>query len=75
MAQLDEHAQDMLEQLKEGYPDPTKDDTKRILEALTNIQNGLLQLVVDTSKATRKTRKRKPKSAEKLVEKPQVFKG
>ena len=41
MAQIDEHAQDMLEQLKEGYPIPTKDDTKRILEALTNIPNGM----------------------------------
>ncbi len=39
-----------------------------ILEALVNIQMAC-QLVVDTSKATRKTRKRKPKSAEKLVEK------
>jgi len=73
MAKLDEHAQDMLEQLKEGYSHLTKDDTKRILEALTNIQMAC-QLVVDTSKATRKTRKRKPKSAEKLVEKLKYLK-
>ena len=68
IAKMDEHAQDMLEQLKEGYAHLSKDDVKKILEALGNIQMAC-QLVVDTSKATRKTRKRKPKSAEKLVEK------
>jgi len=68
IAKMDEHAQDMLEQLKEAYAHLSKDDVKKILEALGNIQMAC-QLVVDTSKATRKTRKRKPKSAEKLVEK------
>jgi hypothetical protein len=68
IAKMDEHAQDMLAQLKEGYAHLSKDDVKTILEALGNIQMAC-QLVVDTSKATRKTRKRKPKSAEKLVEK------
>jgi len=72
-AKLDERAQDMLEQLKEGYSHLNKDDVKRILEALGNIQMAC-QLVVDTSKATRKTRKRKPKSAEKLVEKLKYLK-
>lgn len=73
IAKMDEHAQDMLEQLKEGYAHLNKDDVKKILEALNNIQTAC-QLVVDTSKATRKTRKRKPKSAEKLVEKLKYLK-
>ena len=73
IAKMDEHAQDMLEQLKEGYAHLSKDDVKKILEALNNIQMAC-QLVVDTSKATRKTRKRKPKSAEKLVEKLKFLK-
>ena len=68
IAKMDERALDMLEQLKEGYANLSKEDVKKILEALSNIQMAC-QLVVDTSKATRKTRKRKPKSAEKLVEK------
>ena len=68
IAKMDERAIDMLEQLKEGYAHLSKEDVKKILEALSNIQMAC-QLVVDTSKATRKTRKRKPKSAEKLVEK------
>tara|TARA_X000001036_G_C20681682_1_gene806131 strand:+ start:1442 stop:2749 length:1308 start_codon:yes stop_codon:yes gene_type:complete len=68
IAKMDERALDMLEQLKEGYAHLSKEDVKKILEALGNIQMAC-QLVVDTSKATRKTRKRKPKSAEKLVEK------
>ena len=68
IAKMDERALDMLEQLKEGYAHLSKEDVKKILEALGNMQMAC-QLVVDTSKATRKTRKRKPKSAEKLVEK------
>lgn len=68
IAKMTEHEQDMLEQLKEGYAHLSKEDVKKILEALGNVQMAC-QLVVDTSKATRKTRKRKPKSAEKLVEK------
>jgi len=73
IAKMDEHAQDMLQQLKEGYSHLSKDDVKKILEALENIQQAC-QLVVDTSKATRKTRARKPKSAEKLVEKLKYLK-
>ena len=73
IAKMDERAQDMLEQLKEGYSHLSKDDVKKILEALHNLQMAC-QLVVDTSKATRKTRKRKPKSAEKLVEKLKYLK-
>tara|TARA_R110001606_G_scaffold89230_3_gene200649 strand:+ start:492 stop:1799 length:1308 start_codon:yes stop_codon:yes gene_type:complete len=73
IAKMDEHAQDMLEQLKEAYAHLSKDDVKKILEALNNIQMSC-QLVVDTSKATRKTRKRKPKSADKLVEKLKFLK-
>jgi len=73
IAKMDEHAQDMLQQLKEGYSHLSKDDVKKILEALENIQQAC-QLVVDTSKATRKTRTRKPKSADKLVEKLKYLK-
>jgi len=73
IAKMDEHAQDMLEQLKEGYAHLKKEDVKKILEALGNLQMAC-QLVVDTSKAIRKTRKRKPKSADKLVEKLKYLK-
>ena len=63
--------QDMLEQLKEGYPIPTKDDTKRILEALTNIPNGLhSNLLLIQAKQHVRQGNVSPKSAEKLVEKP-----
>jgi hypothetical protein len=67
-SKLSEKDQDWAEQLKEAYSCYDKKDLKLKLEGLLNFK-GALDLVIAQSKATRKTRKRAPKSKEKLVAK------
>jgi hypothetical protein len=58
----------MWEQLKEGYAHLTKKDVQKYILALETLVEACV-FVVDTSKATRKPRKAKPRSADKVVEK------
>lgn len=68
MKKMDPKAVDLLEQLKEGYSHLTKQDVSNYVTALETLVDACM-LVVDASKATRKTRTPKPKSADKLVSK------
>ena len=65
---MDEKEADLWEQLKEGYSHTTKPQVKKAIEALEKIMDAC-DLIIETSKANRKTRKPKPKSADKLVAK------
>lgn len=67
-SKLSEKDQDWSEQLKEAYSCYDKKDLKLKLEGLSNFK-GALDLIIAQSNATRKTRKRAPKSKEKLVNK------
>jgi hypothetical protein len=58
----------MWAQLKEGYAHIKKKDIKNYTTAIEELQ-AALDYIIDTAKATRKTRKPKAKSATKLVEK------
>lgn len=62
------HNKDMLAQLREGYSHFTKKDAATYLTALETIV-GACDVVIDTSKATRKTRVKKPVAKEKLIAK------
>lgn len=64
----DEQKADEANQLREGYAHVKKADAKKWLEALENLM-GACDVVIDTSKATRKTRVKKAPSKEKLVAK------
>jgi len=64
----DEHKADMLQQLREGYSHLTKKDAAAYLEALETL-HGACNMVIDASKATRKTRIKKPIAKEKLISK------
>jgi hypothetical protein len=64
----DEHEKDMLAQLREGYAHLTKADAKAYLEALETLM-GACDVVIDSAKATRKPKVRKPIAKEKLVSK------
>jgi hypothetical protein len=68
LAKLSEREQDWAEQLKEAYLCYDKKAIKLKLEGLLNFK-GALELVIAEGKANRKTRKRAPKSKEKLVAK------
>jgi len=68
LAKMSEHDADMWEQLKEGYSHLTKKDVAKFIVALETLVEACV-FVVDTSKATRKPRKAKPRSADKVVEK------
>jgi hypothetical protein len=68
LKKMDEHTQDMWAQLKEGYAHIKKKDIKNYTTAIEELQ-AALDYIIDTAKATRKTRKPKAKSATKLVEK------
>ena len=68
MKKMDPKEVDLLEQLKEGYSHLTKQDVSNYVTALETLVDACT-LVVDASKATRKTRTPKPKSADKLVSK------
>lgn len=73
LKKMDEHEQDMWQQLKEGYSHLNKSDIKKYRTAIEDLRSAL-DFVIDTAKATRKPRKAKPKSATKLVEKLKFLK-
>jgi hypothetical protein len=64
----DEREKDYAEQLREGYKHLSKSDAQAYLTALETLA-GACSLVVDASKATRKTRIKKAPSKEKLIAK------
>ena len=64
----DEREKDYAQQLREGYAHLSKKDAKSYLEALENLV-GACDLVIESSKATRKPRVRKAPSVDKLVSK------
>ncbi len=68
LSKMDEKDADLWEQLKEGYAHLSKKDVQKFISALESLVEAC-NYVIDTSKATRKPRKSKPKSADKLVEK------
>ena len=63
-----EKEKDFAAQLQEAYEFTTKKELKNMLTALERLY-GACQVVIDSSKATRKPRKRKVYSADKLVSK------
>lgn len=68
LQKMDEKESDLWEQLKEGYSNITKAEVKQIIAALETIMDAC-DFVIEQSKVNRKTRKPKPKSADKLVAK------
>ena len=68
LKKMDDHTQDMWEQLKEGYGHFKKSDIKTYTIAIENLMSAL-DFVIDSAKINRKPRKAKTKSATKLVEK------
>ena len=68
LSKMDEKDADLWEQLKEGYAHLSKKDVQKFISALETLVEAC-NYVIDTSKATRKPRKTKPKSADKVVEK------
>jgi len=64
----DEREKDMAQQLREGYSHLTKADAKVYLEALERLM-GACDVVIESSKATRKPRAKKAPSKEKLIAK------
>jgi len=68
LKKMNEKDADLWEQLKEGYSNVTKPELKQISTALESIMDAC-DFVIEQSKANRKTRKPKPKSADKLVTK------
>ena len=65
-----EHERDMALQLREGYSHLKKAETKMYLDALEHLM-GACDLVIDASKAVRKTRVKKTPSKEKIIAKLQ----
>ena len=74
LKKMDEHTQDMWEQLKEGYANIKKADIKKFTTAIEGLFHAL-DFVIETAKVNRKPRKAKPKSATKLVEKLKYLKS
>mgnify|MGYP001185268484 CR=1 FL=1 len=68
LEKMDESDSDMWEQLKEGYSHLTKKDVQKFTSALEVLIEACT-FVIESSKATRKPRKAKPKSADKLIAK------
>ena len=68
LKKMDEKDADLWAQLKEGYAHLKKADIKKIRTAIEELM-AALDFIIDQAKATRKPRKAKPKSADKLVEK------
>ena len=68
LSKMDEKDADMWEQLKEGYSHLSKKDIQKFISALESLVEAC-NYVIDTSKATRKPRSKKPRSADKIVEK------
>ena len=65
---MDEHTQDMWDQLKEGYAHLKKSDIKKYTTAIDDLLVAL-DFVIESAKIHRNPRKATPKSATKLVEK------
>ena len=65
---MSEREADQWEQLKEGYSHITKAEINKLMIALESIIDAC-NLIIESSKANRKPRKAKPKSADKLVAK------
>jgi hypothetical protein len=74
LKKMSEHDADMWAQLKEGYSHLKKADIKKFRTAIEELM-GALDFIIDQAKATRKPRKAKPKSADKLVEKLKFLKA
>ena len=68
MKKLTEDDVEQWTQLKEAYSHFSKNDIKKYTSAIVNVIEAL-DFVIEASKAQRKPRKAKPKSATKLVEK------
>ena len=58
----------MWEQLKEGYLHVKKSDIKKLRTAIGELMSAL-DFIIDQAKATRKPRKAKPRSADKVIAK------
>jgi len=68
LKKMGEKDADLWAQLKEGYAHLKKADIKKFRTAIEELM-AALDFIIDSAKATRKPRKAKPKSADKLVEK------
>jgi hypothetical protein len=68
LKKMDEKEADLWAQLKEGYAHLKKADIKKWRTAIETLMSEL-DFIIEQAKATRKPRKAKPKSADKLVEK------
>ena len=68
LKKMDDLQADLWAQLKEGYAHLKKADIKKFRTAIEELMSAL-DFIIDQAKATRKPRKAKPKSADKLVEK------
>lgn len=68
LKRMSEDEADTWEQLKEGYSHLKKGDVTKILKVYQSIIDAC-DMIIEQSKATRKTRKPKQRSASKLVEK------
>ena len=73
LKKMDEHTQDQWAQLKEGYAHLKKADIKAFTTAIQELMTAL-DFVIDSAKATRKPRKPKVYSADKLVAKLKFLK-
>ena len=74
LKKMDEHTADQWLQLKEGYSHLKKGDIKNYTIAINELL-AALDFIIESAKATRKPRKAKPKSADKLVEKLKYLKA
>ena len=74
LKKMDEKEADLWAQLKEGYAHLKKADIKKFRTAIEELMSAL-DFIIDQAKATRKPRKAKPKSADKLVEKLKFLKA
>ena len=66
----DEREADLVAQIREGYAHVKKANAKKWLEALENLMSAL-DMIIDSAKATRKTRVKKAPSKEKMIAKLQ----
>ena len=73
LAKMSEHDADMWEQLKEGYAHVKKADIKKLRTAISELMVAL-DFIIDQAKATRKPRKAKPRSADKIISKLKFLK-
>jgi len=74
LKKMEEYDADQWAQLKEGYAHLKKADIKKLRTAIEELMLAL-DFIIDQAKATRKPRKAKPKSADKLVEKLKYLKA